>query len=103
MDDVTKMDETTPSQLMTPANVPNYRRELRPLPLRVATSQYQRLSAARNRTGISIQEHVRRAIDVYLAIIEKEAIELGMMPMPTPAPAEPTQAQPQKNPRVMKR
>jgi hypothetical protein len=64
----------------TPANAVNARRELRPLPLRVATSQYERLSAARDRTGISIQEHVRRSIDLYLGIIEREAMDLGLMP-----------------------
>jgi len=75
-------------QKLTPAHVPNYRQELRPLPLRVAHSQYNRLVSARNRTGISIQEHVRRAIDVYLAVMEKEAMELGLMAMP-PAPENP--------------
>ena len=50
-----------------------------PLPLRVANSQKDRLNAARTRTGISIQEHVRRSIDLYLAVIEREAIELGLM------------------------
>lgn len=66
-------------QNMTPANVPSLRPGLRPLPLRVSESQYERLGKARFRTGISIQEHVRRGIDVYLAIIEKEAVELGYM------------------------
>jgi hypothetical protein len=64
----------------TPANAVNNRQELRPLPLRVASSQYERLSAARNRTGISIQEHVRRSIDLYLGVIEREALDLGLMP-----------------------
>src|SRR5262245_61903809 len=64
---------------LTPADALNNRKELRPLPLRVAHAQYDRLNAARDRSGISIQEHVRRAIDLYLAVIEKEAIELGLM------------------------
>ena len=76
----------------TPMNIPQrnpetgqtYRKELKPLPLRVAESQYARLTTLRNRTGISAQEHIRRAIDLYLAVTEKEAIELGLMEPPTP-------------------
>jgi hypothetical protein len=75
----------------TPANAPNNRQEMRPLPLRVARSQYDRLVNARDRTGISIQEHVRRGIDAYLATIEREAIELGHMP---PKALKPTTAKP---------
>lgn len=70
----------------TPANAPSARRELTPLPMRVAVGQKVRLDAARARTGISIQEHVRRAIDLYLGVIEREAIELGLMTPPTPEP-----------------
>src|SRR5262245_12455998 len=44
---------------LTPADAINNRKELRPLPLRVAHAQYDRLNAARDRSGISIQEHVR--------------------------------------------
>jgi len=63
----------------------SYRRQLKPLPLRVAESQHDRLALIRDRTGISVQEHIRRAIDLYLAVTEKEAIELGLMEAPTPA------------------
>ena len=52
---------------------------MKPLPLRVASSQYDRLAEARDRTGISIQEHVRRGIDLYLGVIEAEAVQLGLM------------------------
>ena len=73
----------------TKINIPaTYRRELKPLPLRVAESQYTRLGAMRERTGISVQEHIRRAIDLYLAVTEKEAIELGLMEPPTPTPMQ---------------
>jgi hypothetical protein len=65
---------------MTPANAVNNRQELVPLPLRIATSQKARLAEARDRTGISVQEHVRRGIDLYLGVIEREAIDLGLMP-----------------------
>jgi hypothetical protein len=74
----------------TPANAVNNRQELRPLPLRVASSQYERLSAARNRTGISIQEHVRRSIDLYLGVIEREALDLGLMPERVQPPRQTT-------------
>lgn len=85
----------------TPANVVNNRHELRPLPLRVASSQYERLSAARDRTGISIQEHVRRSIDLYLGVIEREAMDLGLMPeRPKPTAARATA---QSTPKVRKR
>lgn len=67
-----------------PAAPNAYRRELKPLPLRVASSQYTRLTMLRDRTGISVQEHIRRAIDLYLAVTEKEAIELGLMTPPVP-------------------
>ena len=78
---------------LTPAKAPNNRLELRPLPLRVAHSQYERLDDARNRTGISIQEHVRRAIDYLSSLIEKEAIDLGLMPERiTPRSAAPADA-----------
>ena len=83
MDAQTKSPNPSPGpsgQRRTPANVPNARRELVPLPMRVAVSQKSRLDQARQRTGISIQEHVRRAIDLYLAVIEREAIELGLIP-----------------------
>jgi len=87
----------------TPANALNERRELRPLPLRVADSQYRRLTQARNRTGISVQEHVRRAIELYLAVIEKEAIELGLMELPNAPQAQPTVEAPRRNPKVERR
>lgn len=75
------MEMQTPANAYrTPADVANHRQELRPLPLRVAQKQYERLDAARARTGLSIQEHARRAMDLYLAVIEREAIELGLMP-----------------------
>jgi len=91
------MADAADFERLTPANVPNYRRELKPLPLRVATSQYKRLVETRNRTGISVQEHIRRAIDVYLNLVEREAIELGLMPPPEPNdPPNPTDPVPLK-------
>ena len=61
----------------------SYRVALVPLPLRVATSQLQRLTEMRDRMGTSVQEHVRRAIDLYLAVSEREQIELGLLDAPS--------------------
>jgi hypothetical protein len=70
------------------ADASSYRVEMLPLPLRIARNQYTRLAATRDRTGISIQEHVRRGIDLYLAVVEREAIELGLVSDGAPAAAE---------------
>jgi hypothetical protein len=77
----TNMNAIEKPPRLTPALAANNRQEMKPLPLRVASAQYARLTKARDRTGISIQEHIRRAIDVYLAATEREAIELGLMPV----------------------
>jgi len=71
---------------------------LQPLALRLSPVQYARLGETRDRTGITIQEHIRRAIDLYLAVVEKEAMDLGLLqprtkgliakaPKPKPKPA----------------
>ena len=39
---------------------------LKPLPLRITPRQFERLVALRARDSLAIQEHVRRAIDIYL-------------------------------------
>ena len=89
----TKNPDQKPAKL-TPADAVNHRQDLRPLPLRVAKKQYERLDAARTRTGISIQEHARRALDLYLGVIEREAIELGLMPERGPVAVNTAQQQP---------
>jgi hypothetical protein len=62
----------------------NYtKHELRPLPTRITQLQYERLQGARDRDGLSIQEHIRRALDLYLAKIEKQ------IPAQPPADAQP--------------
>lgn len=43
---------------------------LRPLPMRITPMQFDRLQAARDYDGISVQEHVRRALDFYLNALE---------------------------------
>lgn len=75
----------------TPKIAATYRRELVPMPLRIADSQLKRLQGARDRSGIGVQEHIRRAIDLYLAVIEKEALELGLMTPPMPTATQPIQ------------
>lgn len=51
---------------------PDVRKEvpLRPLPMRITPLQFDRLQAARDYDGISVQEHVRRALDFYLNALE---------------------------------
>jgi hypothetical protein len=78
------MDISTDPVRLTPADAPNNRRYLTPLPMRVAAVQKARLEEARTRTGISIQEHVRRAIDMYLNVAEREAVELGLLKVKVP-------------------
>ena len=51
----------------------NFKSELRPLPMRITQLQFERLHAARARDGLSVQEHVRRALDQYLQKLEREA------------------------------
>lgn len=40
--------------------------------MRITQLQFERLRAARARDGLSIQEHVRRALDFYLGKAEKD-------------------------------
>jgi hypothetical protein len=46
---------------------------LRPLPMRVTPKQFERLHQARERDLISVQEHVRRALDAYLDMLDRKA------------------------------
>ena len=43
---------------------------LRPLPMRITELQWERLKAARDYDDIAIQEHVRRALDKYLDMLD---------------------------------
>jgi hypothetical protein len=95
-----------PAPHLTPANAVNERRDMTPLPMRVAKTQIVRLDEARTRTGISIQEHVRRAIDMYLDSIEAKALELGLLKLSVPtgnpkaAPHRPQTASAVRRPQV---
>jgi len=50
-----------------------HRSELRPLPMRITQLQFERLTQLRADDGIAIQEHVRRALDMYLADRDQKA------------------------------
>jgi hypothetical protein len=52
-----------------------HRSDLRPLPMRITKLQFQRLQSVRARDGLAIQEHVRRALDIYLAGVDAQAEE----------------------------
>lgn len=55
----------------TPAGAQKYERnELRPLPTRISQHSYERLERVRQIDDLTIQEHVRRAIDYYLDHLE---------------------------------
>lgn len=47
-----------------------HRSDLRPLPMRITNLQFERLQSVRARDGLAIQEHVRRALDIYLAGVD---------------------------------
>jgi hypothetical protein len=47
-----------------------HRSDLRPLPMRITKLQFERLQGVRARDGLPIQEHVRRALDIYLAGVD---------------------------------
>jgi hypothetical protein len=76
--------QTNPKIRRTPAQAIDLRRDLIPLPMRVAALQKTRLDAARARTGIPVQEHVRRAIDLYLDVVEAEAKQRGQLDVVIP-------------------
>jgi hypothetical protein len=46
---------------------------LRPLPMRITQRQYDRLVAHRERDSIALQEHIRRALDNYLDLLDRKA------------------------------
>lgn len=52
----------------------NRKNEMRPLPMRITQLQFDRLVEARGRDGMAVQEHVRRALDLYLDKVERDAL-----------------------------
>jgi len=66
--------------------MPGTRTELRPLPMRITQMQYDRLQRARDRDGLSIQEHVRRGLDIYLDGIEAKTAPKTVVSVPPATP-----------------
>lgn len=69
-----------------PQNI--YRSDMLPLSVRVSRQQHNKLKARRQVDGITVQEHVRRAIDHYLATMEAGGQTL-LHGLAAPAPAVP--------------
>ena len=59
---------------------PRKEARLKPLTLRITARQADRLTAARGRDDLAIQEHVRRAIDMYLDAYEKRQAKEAALP-----------------------
>jgi hypothetical protein len=53
-----------------------------PLPMRVTRRQHERLKQARGRDSYPVQEHVRRALDLYLDLIERSWPEIPPPALP---------------------
>ena len=55
-----------------PENFPQgiHRSDMMPLSVRVSRQQHNRLKERRRHDGITVQEHVRRAIDHYLDVLD---------------------------------
>ena len=68
--------------------------ELKPLPTRVTKQQYAALVALRAKTGMSIQEHVRRALDYYLFNTQRPGATAAEAPQPRSTAASSTAASP---------
>jgi hypothetical protein len=68
---------------------------LRPLPMRITPLQYERLLAARIKDGRTIQEHVRKSLDLYLDGLDRQAARTNGGTVPTPQrPPEPPSDRP---------
>lgn len=56
-----------------------YKSNLRTLPMRITEQQFERLHAAREKDGLMVQEHVRRALDIYLAGVVPDFVYTGRL------------------------
>lgn len=79
---------------MHPMTKPNpLKVALRPLPMRITPIQYTRLQNARIADGRTIQEHIRKALDLYLDGLDRAtarangatAVPAAASPIPMPA------------------
>lgn len=59
--------------------------------MRITEMQFERLNAVRLRDGLGIQEHVRRALDIYLAGMEAQTAS-PEKPADSPASSPPVQS-----------
>lgn len=67
--------------------------------MRITQLQYERLLMARHSYGLTVQEHVRRAIDAYLNRLEKAKAANVQAPSPElPEPVTPPVAVPVPEP-----
>lgn len=76
-----------------------HRSDLRPLPMRITRLQFERLQSVRARDGLAIQEHVRRALDIYLAGVDAA----GESAEETGNPSQPEVTSAQEKPRIVSR
>jgi predicted DNA-binding protein len=75
----------------TPAG--KFKLELHPLPTRVSKLAIARLNALRDHDGMTIQEHVRRAVDDYLDRVETKYARQSQKALAV-APGEDLQSSP---------
>lgn len=56
--------------------------------MRITQLQFERLDGARTRDGMSMQEHIRRALDYYLEKLDREAQRQNAIQVPPGYPAQ---------------
>jgi len=79
------------------------RSELKALPMRISQLQFDRLANLRDRDGLSMQEHVRRAIDAYLPRLERQAPPLVPASADDPSAAVPGSTSRRARPKLVRR
>lgn len=91
-----KKPKTLPQRTKPPETKLN---TLRPLPVRITQRQYLRLVAHREIDQLAIQEHVRRALDLYLDDLDwRRTIQLGGTPGDPPSVMSRPHPNPTQNP-----
>jgi hypothetical protein len=75
---------------------------LRSMPIRIAESHWAGLNQLRAEDGIAIQEHVRRALTLYLDAAAKKRARAGPGPSPAP-PASPKSPRGVSSPKIVYR
>ena len=88
---------TSPSVLRSPMaqfDETLRRKEMRPISMRLTALQYERLLQARAQDGLSLQEHARRALDLYLAQLDKHRLREAQTPGSPPPGVAPRELAP---------